>query len=193
MRPIISNARGQHARRPLRRIPNGNPKVLPGRIRNPGAVVQRRGGPQESAAAAAAPGTHQPIGPEALAPLFPMELIKQEVSTERYIADPGRGARDLPHLAAVAAVSARAASRRRSIRRRTSTTSTKASARRLAQAEHRRRAGLLQQAGGRDALATETGAGQWGSSLAFACQIFGIECKVYMVRSSTNRSRIGAR
>ena len=42
-------------------------------------------------------------------------------------------------------------------------------------------------------LATETGAGQWGSSLAFACAMFGLECKVYMVRVSYTRSRTGGR
>ena len=52
------------------------------------------------------------------------------------------------------------------------------------QAEHRRGAGLLQQAGGPRRLATETGAGQWGSALAFACGLFGLECKVYMVKVS---------
>ena len=53
---------------------------------------------------------------------------------------------------------------------------------RLPQAEHRGRAGVLQQQEGRKRLATETGAGQWGSALAFACKLFGLECKVYMVR-----------
>ena len=55
---------------------------------------------------------------------------------------------------------------------------------RIAQAEHRRTAGLLQQDEGTKRLATETGAGQWGSSLAMACAFFGLECKVFMVRVS---------
>ncbi len=42
-------------------------------------------------------------------------------------------------------------------------------------------------------LSTETGAGQWGSSLAMACAFFGLDCKVYMVRSVITRSPIGAR
>ena len=58
-------------------------------------------------------------------------------------------------------------------------------ARRLAQAEHGRAAGLRQRAGrGRASSRTETGAGQWGSSLAFACALFGLECEVFMVGSS---------
>ena len=52
------------------------------------------------------------------------------------------------------------------------------------QAEHRGAAGLLQQGSRRQALTTETGAGQWGSSLAFAGALFGLEVKVYMVRVS---------
>jgi tryptophan synthase beta chain len=48
-------------------------------------------------------------------------------------------------------------------------------------------AGLLQQAGGHQALSTETGAGQWGSSLAMACNFFGMECQVFMVKVSYNQ------
>ena len=56
---------------------------------------------------------------------------------------------------------------------------------RLAQAEHGRGAGLLQpSAPACSGSATETGAGQWGSSLALACQFFGLECKVFMVKVS---------
>ena len=72
------------------------------------------------------PGTKQPIGPQDLAPLFPMELIKQEVSRERWIAIPEAGSRRLSPVAALARSTARAASRRRSARRPTSTTSTRA-------------------------------------------------------------------
>ena len=96
--------------------------------------------------------------------------------------DPRRGARDLQALAADAAAP-RPAPRARArhpgahllqVRGRL--------AGRLAQAEHRRRAGLLQHARpGSRKLATETGAGQWGSALALACQLFGLECEVFMV------------
>ena len=95
------------------------------------------------------PGTHQPVGPDDLAPLFPMDLILQEVSTERYIDDPGRGAGRLPALAAVAAVPGAPAGEGArhagpdllQVRGRL--------AGRLAQAEHRRAAGLLQRQGRR--------------------------------------------
>ena len=50
------------------------------------------------------PGTKKPVGPDDLAPLFPMELILQEVSTEREIAIPGPGARRLPAVASDAAL-----------------------------------------------------------------------------------------
>jgi Predicted alternative tryptophan synthase beta-subunit (paralog of TrpB) len=46
---------------------------------------------------------------------------------------------------------------------------------------------------GRTRLATETGAGQWGSALAFACKLIGLECKVYMVRVSYEQKPLGVR
>ena len=52
------------------------------------------------------------------------------------------------------------------------------------QAQHRADAGLPRQEGGVKRLATETGAGQWGSALSFACSMFGLECTVYMVKAS---------
>ena len=131
------------------------------------------------------PGTGQPIGPDDLAPLFPIDLILQEVSTDREIADPRGGARRAAAVAADAALP-RAPARARAghplahllqVRGRL--------AGRLAQAEHgrrRRRSTTPRPAARR--IATETGAGQWGSSMALACQFFGLECKVYMVRVS---------
>ena len=97
------------------------------------------------------PGTHQPIGPADLAPLFPMELIKQEVSTERYIEIPDEVRevyklwRPTPLIRARRLEKAlgHAGAHLLQVRRRV--------ARRLAQAEHGRRAGLLQQAGGHHA------------------------------------------
>jgi tryptophan synthase beta chain len=130
------------------------------------------------------PGTHQPIGPEALAPLFPMELIKQEVSAERYIPIPDevreayRLWRPTPLIRATALEKAlgtpahiyykyEGVSPAGSHKPNTA----------VAQAYYNRQEGVKR-------IATETGAGQWGASLAFACQLFGIEAKVYMVKIS---------
>jgi len=64
--------------------------------------------------------------------------------------------------------------------------------RRAAQAEHRGGPGLLQPAEGVKRLATETGAGQWGSALAFAGQLLGIDVKIYMVRVSYDQKPTAA-
>jgi tryptophan synthase beta chain len=69
-------------------------------------------------------------------------------------------------------------------RRPGSTTRTRRQPPRQPQAQHRRSPGLLQQGLRHRALTTETGAGQWGSALSFACAQFGLECKVFMVRVS---------
>ena len=131
------------------------------------------------------PGTGQPVGPDDLAPLFPMALIGQEVSAEREIEipEPVRQAyasyRPSPLLPRP---SARGGARDPGahllqVRGR--------QPRRQPQAQHRHRAGVLQPAGaGVTRLATETGAGQWGSALSFAGALFGLEVKVYMVRAS---------
>ena len=141
--------------------------------------------PVPPAARRSIPGTGQPIGPGDLAPLFPMELIKQVVSTRPRDRDPRAGPRGLRALPAVARSTAPTGSRRRSIRRRTSTTSTRAAARRAATSRTPRspRPSTTRQEGV-TRLATETGAGQWGSALAFAGAVFGLEVKVYMVRAS---------
>ena len=107
------------------------------------------------------PATHEPIGPEALAPLFPMELIKQEVSAERRIDIPDE-VRGVPHLAADAAhprdgpgEGARdARAHLLQVRGRVSE--------RESQAQHRDRAGLLQQAGRREADRHGDGRGSVG-------------------------------
>ena len=131
------------------------------------------------------PGTRQPVGPDDLAPLFPMALIEQEVTTEQYVDIPERGARRLPALAAVAARTGRTGWRRRSVRRRGSTTSTRASRRpaRTSRTPRCRRRSTTPRPGIRR-LTTETGAGQWGTALAFACAQFGLECEVWQVRAS---------
>jgi tryptophan synthase beta chain len=133
------------------------------------------------------PGTLQPVGPEDLAPLFPMALILQEVSTEREIEipDPVRQVygqwRPSPLFRA---------------RRLEKALDTPAKIyykyEGLSPAgSHKPNTAVAQayynKVEGTKRLATETGAGQWGSSLAMACAFFGLECKVFMVRVSYNQ------
>ncbi len=130
------------------------------------------------------PGTGQPVGPEDLAPLFPMALIAQEVSTEREIEIPDevrdvyRQWRPTPlyrarRLEKVLDTPAR-------IYYKYEGTSPVGS--------HKLNTALPQayynKLEGKKRLSTETGAGQWGSALSLACAIYGLECKVYMVRVS---------
>src|SRR5215208_4700582 len=132
------------------------------------------------------PGTHQPIGPEDLAPLFPMAVIKQEVSTERFIPIPEEvlavyqlwrptplyrahrleKALDLPNGVRIF-YKYEGTSPAGSHKPNTA----------VPQAFYNKQEGVKR-------IATETGAGQWGSSLAMACAFFGIELKVYMVKIS---------
>jgi tryptophan synthase beta chain len=130
------------------------------------------------------PGTHQPIGPADLAPLFPMELIKQVVSTEREIEIPEE-VRDAYRLYRPSPLY-----RARRLERALDTpahiyykyeggspSGSHKPNTALAQAFYNKQEGVTR-------LATETGAGQWGSALAFAGAVFGLEIKVFMVRSS---------
>ena len=130
------------------------------------------------------PGTGQPIGPADLAPLFPMELIKQVVSTEREIEipDPVREAyalyRPSPlyrarRLERVLDTPAHIYYKYEGVSPSGSHKPNTA----IAQAFYNQQEGVKR-------LATETGAGQWGSALSFAGGLFGIEVKVYMVRAS---------
>ncbi len=130
------------------------------------------------------PGTREPIGPEALAPLFPMGLIEQEVSAERFIEIPDE-VRDIYRLYRPSPV----------FRARTLEQHLETPAHIYYKSEHVSPVGshklntALMQAymnkqEGVKRLATETGAGQWGSSLACAAQLMGLECMVYMVRVS---------
>ena len=130
------------------------------------------------------PGTGQPIGPADLAPLFPMEIIMQEVSQEKYI--------DIPEevLEVYKLYRATPLYRARRLERTLDTParifykyegvspvgSHKANTA-LAQAYYSKQEGVKR-------LSTETGAGQWGSALAMATSMFGLECQVYMVRVS---------
>src|SRR3990170_1187997 len=130
------------------------------------------------------PGTGQPIGPEMLAPLFPMGLILQEVSQERYIPIPEE-VREIyklwrPTPLYRAKRLERALDTPAHIYYKYEGVSPVGSHKpntAVAQAYYNKQEGVRR-------LATETGAGQWGSALAFACNLFGLECKVYMVRVS---------
>jgi len=130
------------------------------------------------------PATMQPVKPEDLEPIFPKSLIEQEVSSIRYIDIPGevldiyRLWRPTPlvrarKLEAFLQTPARiyykyeGASPAGSHKPNTA----------VAQAYYNKKDGTRR-------LTTETGAGQWGSALAMACQFFGLECTVYMVRVS---------
>jgi tryptophan synthase beta chain len=130
------------------------------------------------------PGTGEPVGPDDLAPLFPMELILQEVSEEPAIAIPQevleiyRLWRPTPLYRAHRLE--QAVGTRSRIFYKYEGTSPAGSHKpntAVAQAFYNKREG-------RTRLATETGAGQWGSALALACKLFELECKVYMVRVS---------
>ena len=115
-----------------------------------------------------------------------MGLIGQEVSPEPRDRDPGRRCATPTGCGGRRRCTARAASSRRSARPRSIFYKYEGvSPGGLAQAQHRRPAGLRERAGRDQASSsTETGAGQWGSSLAFACSLFGLECEVFMVGSS---------
>src|SRR5437879_2165988 len=130
------------------------------------------------------PQTLQPAGPTDLLPIFPMGLIEQEVSPEPYV--------DVPEevLEAYRLWRPTPLFRARRLERELDTPAhiyykyegvSPAGSHKpntaVPQAYENARAGIKR-------LATETGAGQWGSSLAYACSLFGLECEVFMVGSS---------
>ncbi len=130
------------------------------------------------------PATLEPVGPEALAPLFPMSLIQQEVTTDRYVDIPDEVLevyklwRPTPLYRAHRLE--KALQTPAHIYYKYEGTSPAGSHKpntAVAQAYYNRQAGVRR-------LTTETGAGQWGSALAMACTFFDIELKVYMVRVS---------
>ena len=130
------------------------------------------------------PGTGQPIGPDDLAPLFPMSLIGQEVSTDREveIPEPVRDAYRLyrPSPLFRARRLERALDTPAHIYYKYEGASPAGSHKpntAIAQAFYNAQAGVKR-------LATETGAGQWGTALSLAGALFGLEVKVYMVRAS---------
>jgi len=130
------------------------------------------------------PGTLKPLGPDDLAPIFPMSLIEQEVSTEREIEIPDEVrqvyAQWRPSPLYRARRLEKALDTPAHIYYKNEGVSPAGSHKpntAVPQAFYNKQAGTKR-------LSTETGAGQWGSSLAMACAFFGMECKVYMVRVS---------
>jgi tryptophan synthase beta chain len=133
------------------------------------------------------PGTHQPIGPADLAPLFPMELIKQEVSTEQYIDIPEeiqeiykiwrpsplyRATRLEKMLDTPAKIFFKYEGVSPSGSHKLNTS--------VPQVYYNKQEGVKR-------ITTETGAGQWGTALAIACNFFGLESMIYMVKVSYNQ------
>lgn len=133
------------------------------------------------------PGTREPIGPDALAPLFPMALIMQEVATEKWIEIPDE-VRDVYKmwrptplyraynleklLDTPAKIYYKYEGGSPSGSHKPNTA--------VPQAYYNKQEGVKR-------ITTETGAGQWGSALSFACNHFDIECEVYMVKISYNQ------
>src|SRR5881296_1604049 len=130
------------------------------------------------------PATKNPIGPQDLAPLFPMELIKQEVSQQRWIEIPDeirdvlRLWRPSPlfrarRLEKLLGTPARIYYKYEGVSPAGSHKPNTA----VAQAYYNKKEKVTR-------ISTETGAGQWGSALSMACNFFGLQCKVYMVKVS---------
>jgi len=130
------------------------------------------------------PGRMDPVGPDDLAPLFPMDLILQEVSTERYIDIPGgvldvyRQWRPSPlyrahRLEKMLDTPARIYYKYEGVSpagsHKTNTS--------VPQAYYNKKEGTTK-------LTTETGAGQWGTALSFACALYGLDCEVWQVGAS---------
>src|ERR1700744_1319750 len=130
------------------------------------------------------PGTRQPVGPDDLAPLFPMELIGQEVTAERYVDIPGEVIdvyklwRPTPlfrarRLEKLLNTPARIYYKYEGVPPAGSQKPNPA----VPQAYYNSVEGTKR-------LTTETGSGQWGSALSFACAQYGIDCEIWMVRAS---------
>jgi tryptophan synthase beta chain len=133
------------------------------------------------------PATGEPITPDMLSPIFPMNLIEQEMSTERWIKIPDEVLEKLlmwrpsPLCRAYGLekflnTPARIYYKNEGVSPPGSHKPNTA----IAQAYYNKVFGTKR-------LTTETGAGQWGSALSFACSLFGLELKVYMVRVSYNQ------
>ena len=133
------------------------------------------------------PRTREPIGPEALAAVFPMELIKQEVSTERYIDIPDevldlyRTYRPSPLFRAYNLEKALGTKSRIYYKYEGGNYSGSHKANTaIAQAYYNKKEGIKR-------ITTETGAGQWGCAMSYACNHFGLELLVFMVKVSFNQ------
>ena len=133
------------------------------------------------------PATRQPVGPDDLAPLFPMELIKQEVTRDRFVDIPEEVQdiykiwRPSPLIRAINFEKALDAPVK--IYYKNESVSPAGSHKpntAVPQAYYNYKEGVKK-------LTTETGAGQWGSALSFACGFFGIELQVFMVKVSYNQ------
>ena len=133
------------------------------------------------------PGTGNPVTPDDLAPLFPMGLIMQEFSPEHYIEIPEEVQEIYrtwrPTILHRAHRLEKALDTPAKIFYKYEGTSQAGSHKpntAVAQAYYNKKEGIKR-------IASETGAGQWGSSLAFSCALFGLELKVYMVKISYNQ------
>ena len=133
------------------------------------------------------PKTKKPIGPDDLKAIFPMELIKQEVSRERYIQIP----KEVQEIYRLWRPSPLYRAKRLEKALKTpaqiyykwegvSPPGSHKPNSAVAQAYYNKKAGV-------ERIVTETGAGQWGSALAFSTRIFNINCRVYMVKCSYNQ------
>jgi tryptophan synthase beta chain len=130
------------------------------------------------------PATNEPVGPDDLAPLFPMALIAQEMSTEPWIDIPGEVIdilslwRPTPLIRATRLERALGTPARIYYKDESGSPA----------GSHKPNTAVPQafynKAEGMTRLTTETGAGQWGTALSFACTQFDLDCKVYMVRAS---------
>ncbi|MCK5371587.1 MAG: TrpB-like pyridoxal phosphate-dependent enzyme, partial [Cyclobacteriaceae bacterium] len=132
------------------------------------------------------PATNEPIGPEDLAPIFPMGLIEQEVSAEKWIEIPDQ-VRDIykiwrPSPLIRAYEFEKALDTPAKIYFKYEGVSPAGSHKpntAIAQAYYNKQEGVKK-------IITETGAGQWGSALSLACNMFDMECEVFMVKLSYN-------
>jgi tryptophan synthase beta chain len=133
------------------------------------------------------PVTGKPVTPQELGRIFPMELIKQEVSMDRYIEIPEEiqsiyrtwrpsGLHRASQLEKALQTPARIFYKYEG----TSPAGSHKPNTSIAQAYYNMKEGVTR-------IATETGAGQWGSALSYSCAMFGIQCKVYMVKVSYNQ------
>ncbi len=127
---------------------------------------------------------YKPITPEMLAPVFPMNLIEQEVSTERWIDIPDEILQILAkwrpsplHRAYSLEESLKTPAKIYYKNESISPAGSHKPNTAIVQAWYNKQFGIKK-------LTTETGAGQWGSALSFACSLLGLECKVFMVRIS---------